>query len=144
MQISSSEWEVLRVVWALDRPTSTVIGQVLSDKLNWSPSTIKTLLGRLVDKGILSTERQGRQFIYRALVSETDGNQSQVTAAFNKICQRQHWGLIKSVLADLDMTAEQVADLEALLWHKKEQIVEEIVCNCLPGQCRCGKEGCHG
>ena len=51
-QISNSEWEVMRVLWASEEQKSSDIIRILQEKFYWSPSTIKTLLGRLVDKKI--------------------------------------------------------------------------------------------
>ena len=51
LTISSAEWEVMRVLWAKGQATSSEIIAILSKKLDWSASTVKTLLGRLADKG---------------------------------------------------------------------------------------------
>lgn len=48
--ISEAEWEVMRVIWARKQLKSSDIIDILQEKFQWSPSTIKTLLGRLVDK----------------------------------------------------------------------------------------------
>ena len=64
--ITDAEWEVMRVVWANDRVTSKKVISVLKEKMDWTQSTIKTILGRLVEKGVLNTEQEGRKFIYTA------------------------------------------------------------------------------
>ena len=60
---SPSEWKVLKVVWD-EGPLST--GEVLRalEDEGWSDSTIKTLLRRLTDKGMLRARRAGRGFRY--------------------------------------------------------------------------------
>ena len=60
LTISSAEWEVMRVLWAKGQATSSEIIAILAKKLDWSASTVKTLLGRLADKGYLTSQRQGR------------------------------------------------------------------------------------
>lgn len=62
--ITDAEWEVMRVVWANGRVTSKEIISILKEKMDWKQATIKTLLGRLVEKGVLNTEQEGRKFIY--------------------------------------------------------------------------------
>ena len=52
LTISSAEWEVMRVLWAKGQATSSEIIAILAKKLDWSASTVKTLLGRLADKGL--------------------------------------------------------------------------------------------
>lgn len=41
---SSAEWEVLKVIWTLDKPTSRSISTVLKETQNWENATTKTLL----------------------------------------------------------------------------------------------------
>ena len=66
LTISSAEWEVMRVLWAKGQATSSEIIAILAKKLDWSASTVKTLLGRLADKGYLTSQRQGRGNRHRA------------------------------------------------------------------------------
>ena len=68
--ITDAEWEVMRVVWANDLVTSKTVISVLKEKMDWTESTIKTILGRLVEKGVLNTEQEGRKFIYTANIVE--------------------------------------------------------------------------
>ena len=56
--ITDAEWEVMRVVWANDRVTSKKVISVLQEKMDWTQSTIKTILGRLVGKGVLPHHQQ--------------------------------------------------------------------------------------
>ncbi len=48
--ISDAEWEVMRVVWVSGDIKSSDIITILRKKYQWSDSTIKTLIGRLVKK----------------------------------------------------------------------------------------------
>ena len=48
--ITDAEWEVMRVVWANDRVTSKKSFPYCKKKMDWTQSTIKTILGRLVGK----------------------------------------------------------------------------------------------
>ena len=55
-KIADSELEIMRVLWGEERPLSFAeIRTALEDKTNWSKSTIQTFLGRLRDKGVIST-----------------------------------------------------------------------------------------
>lgn len=135
MTISPSEWEVMRAVWARPTSSSSQLVAVLEDKCGWSASTTKTLLGRLVDKGYLATSKAGRPFHYEALVRQDQANREQLAGLLGKICQRQHFSLIKTILEDLPMTQDQKDHLSALLDQKTP--VDQVPCLCSPGQCAC-------
>ena len=110
LAISSAEWEVMRVLWAKGQATSSEIIEILAKKLDWSASTVKTLIGRLADKGYLTSQRQGRGFIYQASLGEDEANFQALEAVLDK--------------------------LQALLLAKVP--VDQVVCDCVPGQCACG------
>jgi BlaI family penicillinase repressor len=68
-QISDAEWDVMKVVWETGEATAQDVVDALAVERNWRPQTVKTLLSRLVKKGAVSCEADGRRFIYRASVS---------------------------------------------------------------------------
>lgn len=137
MSISNAEWEIMRVVWTKEETTSSQILEILEQKTDWTASTVKTLLKRLVDKGYLATQKLGKSFLYSALVSEEEAINRQADELFDKFCQRKHTTIIKHLVETTPMTMADINDLQALLLSKKEEALEEVPCNCIPGQCRC-------
>ena len=136
LTISSAEWEVMRVLWAKGQATSSEIIAILAKKLDWSASTVKTLLGRLADKGYLTSQRQGRGFIYQASLGEDEANLQALEAVFDKICLTKHSDLLGQLIEKTPMTQADVDKLQALLVAKEP--VNQVVCDCVPGQCACG------
>ena len=136
LAISSAEWEVMRVLWAKGQATSSEIIEILAKKLDWSASTVKTLIGRLAAKGYLTSQRQGRGFIYQASLGEDEANFQALEAVFDKICLTQHSDLLGQLIAKTPMTQADVDKLQALLLAKAP--VDQVVCDCVPGQCACG------
>lgn len=139
-QISDAEWEVMRVIWTKGLVKSSEIISVLGQK-GWSDSTIKTLLGRLVEKGLVSNQRQGRAYLYQAVITEKQAYEAELDSLFSRICVTEHSGLVAYLLEKTPMTQIDTDQIEALLFQKRENLVENVVCNCLPGQCRCAHHG---
>lgn len=71
-QISEAEYEVMKIVWKLAPVNTNEITELLSKTTSWSPRTIQTLIRRLVTKGALAYEKQGRVFVYTPLVRERE------------------------------------------------------------------------
>ena len=134
-KISSAEWEVMRVLWTKGETTSTEITKILSSKQDWSASTVKTLLGRLADKGYLTSRREGRTYLYQAVLNEEEANFTAVNEVFSKICLTKHGQLLGKLIQQTPMTKEQMKDLQEILASKES--VERVQCNCQPGQCHC-------
>ncbi len=134
-KISSAEWEVMRVLWTKGETTSTEITKILSTKQDWSASTVKTLLGRLADKGYLTSRREGRTYLYQAVLNEEEANLSAVYEVLSKICLTKHHHLLGKLIQQTPMTKEQIKDLQEILASKES--VEQVQCDCQPGQCHC-------
>lgn len=135
--ITYAEWEVMRVVWANDRVTSKKVISVLQEKMDWTQSTIKTILGRLVEKGVLNTEKEGRKFIYTANIEETEAVRDYTEDIFNRICNKKVGNVIGSIIKDHVLSFDDIDRLEKILEMKKSFAVEEVDCNCPEGQCDC-------
>lgn len=71
LSISESEWQVMKIIWNDPPLTLPEILERLSSS-GWSKTTIQTYLARLVKKGALTTQRQGKGYLYYPAVSETD------------------------------------------------------------------------
>ncbi len=69
-QISEAEFEVMKIVWKRAPISTNEITEQLLNTTDWSPKTIHTLIKRLVNKGALAYEKQGRMFVYTPLVEE--------------------------------------------------------------------------
>ena len=67
-QISDAEWEVMKAIWSAADLTAGQIVDLVAAEQKWKPRTIKTLLARLVKKGAVAVETDGRKFVYRAKV----------------------------------------------------------------------------
>lgn len=139
-EISSAEWEVMRVVWTKEKTTSRFIIDVLSEKYEWSDSTVKTLLRRLVDKNMLSSMKEGKKFIYQAKVQESDAILSDIKGRFEKICLKKQRSVLMELIKNVPMTLYDIELLEKVLQEKKKTAVKEVFCNCIKGQCRCKGE----
>lgn len=110
--ITDTEWEVMRVVWANGRVTSKEVISILKEKMDWKQATIKTLLGRLVEKGVLNTEKEGRKFIYTANIEEKEAVGKYTDDIFNRICRKNVGNVIESIIKDREPLKTPVEHLE--------------------------------
>ncbi len=68
MQISDAEWIVMNLIWSSSPiEAAEVIDQLAVDN-GWSAATVKTMLHRLVRKGALAAEENGKKYMYKPAV----------------------------------------------------------------------------
>lgn len=142
LDVSTAEWEVLRVVWSLDHATSRNVGDVLKETQDWELATTKTLLGRLVKKGYLKTEKDGNKFIYEATINESEGMHSRILELGDSFCAQSRGEAITSMIDSFALTHEDKQKiLEAL---DKKEYSDSLSCSCISncmcevGSCKCG------
>ncbi len=142
VEISDSEWEVMRVIWSRRECTSSDVVSILSDEMEWSASTIKTLLSRLSTKGLLTIRKEGNRYHYSATVTESEAWRVAMTQLFNNLCAKKMGHKIGLLIEDAPLSFEDIDQLEALLLKKRKSALQEVPCDCIPGQCRC--DSCIG
>lgn len=135
--ITEAEWEVMRVVWANGATTSREIIEILGNKMDWKDATIKTLVGRLVSKGALQTEKDGRKFIYVAAISEKDSMENHTSGILSLVCKKQNSDVVRTIIQEAALSKADIDDLMKLLQEKQITAPEVVPCDCLPGQCEC-------
>lgn len=112
-KISDSELEVMKILWNKGAVTSPEIIEELSKKSDWSKTTIKTLITRLVNKGIVEQVRQiGQLHIYNPLISEKEYKKSENENFITKLYK----GSVNEMLLNF-VEEKQISkkDLEKLL-----------------------------
>ena len=101
--ITGAEWNVMRIVWSLGSASTRTIIENLQAASDWKDSTIKTLLARLVKKGFLTSEKDGRQFVYRALVPEQTAMNQSADELFSHLCKmksgKTSWLMVSGLTA---------------------------------------------
>lgn len=135
--ISEAEWEIMRVVWAHQTVTSREVIDTLDNKMNWKQSTIKTLIGRLVEKEALKTEKDGRKFLYSANISENETVRSFSEDILGRFCQKDNGRVIQQLVEKSVLSQEDIEQLIIQLQDKLINAPVEVPCECAPGQCDC-------
>src|SRR4051812_42067389 len=72
IKISDSEWEIMNLVWKKSPVAAGDIVEELAPKNDWHPRTIRTLLARLVEKGALRFEQDGRRYLYEPKITREE------------------------------------------------------------------------
>ena len=69
IRMTHAEWEVMMVLWQGGRAAASVVVEHLIESKSWSLATVRTLLRRLVNKGVLARQAEGKRYIYEPLVT---------------------------------------------------------------------------
>lgn len=72
MQISESEFEIMKIIWEKYPISTNEIVEQISKTTSWNARTIQTLITRLNKKGAVGYEKQGRLYVYSPLINKDE------------------------------------------------------------------------
>jgi BlaI family penicillinase repressor len=112
----------MKIVWRDGPCQAQVVIDALSGPNEWSASTVKTLLNRLLRKGALTHEKTGKSYVYAAAFSEAQCR----AAATESFVDRVFDGSLSPLLAHSTgsrkkLRKEDIAELENLLHESKRK-----------------------
>ncbi len=120
LQISDAEWDVMEPIWASGACTAAEVIKALRESHDWNPSTIRTLLARLVEKGALDYDVDGSKYIYRAAVSRNQCVRVEGRSFLAKAFGGDVTALLAHFVSDSALSPEQIEELRQLLDTKKK------------------------
>ena len=118
--ISEAEHQVMKVIWKDNPITASEIINVLTERTDWKPKTIKTLLNRLLTKGALGYEKTGREYNYYPVIEEADFVKSESRNFVKRIFGGAMKPMLVSMVENKDLTLEDIEDLRKYIVEKKK------------------------
>ena len=118
MQISDAEWAVMNLVWDSQPIDASQVVDRLGPVNDWSAATIKTMLHRLVKKGALAHEADGKKYIYRSKVRRGDCVRRASRSFVDRVFGGQSAPALLQLVRSSKLTADEVEELRQLLDSK--------------------------
>ena len=120
VSIGSAELEIMKVIWKAKEPiTSLDIGKEVEDK-GWKKTTIATFLTRLVEKGVLSADKQGKLYYYTPLISEKEYRKSQTKNLIKTLYNGSVRDFAVSFFEEQKLSDKDIQELKAIFEDKGE------------------------
>jgi predicted transcriptional regulator len=114
IQISAAEAVVMEVLWrnhplAADEVVAALAGR------DWAGPTIKTLLNRLLNKGAISAEKDGRRYLYSPQVAREDWVLEESSSLLERLFDGRVAPLVAHFSQHRKLSRDDVAELRRLL-----------------------------
>jgi BlaI family penicillinase repressor len=123
--ISEAEWKIMHVLWKDGRQSSNDVVANVVPETGWSPNTVRTLLTRLTEKGVLQADVERRKegkkskgyplCFYTPLYTRQECEAVQVQSFVEKVFEGDAARLLAHFVKETALTAEQIAELRKKL-----------------------------
>lgn len=117
-KISDSEWEIMKIIWSKEEVTSNEIIQSLKGKQEWKSTTIKSLISRLLSKGVIGFRKNGKEYFYYPLISEEESIKEESQSFLKRVFNGSINDMILNLVKSEELTNEDINELRDILNEK--------------------------
>ena len=121
-KLTEGEWAIMQVVWDLEPVPAPTVQERLQQQIGWAYSTVKTMMDRMVAKGLLKAERIRNLYLYRSAISLAQARKSELTQTIKRAFNGALTPMMQFLLDSNDLSREQLKDLEVLIRKRQQQV----------------------
>jgi predicted transcriptional regulator len=115
MDISDAESTVMEVLWARSPRASDDVIAELASAQDWQEPTIRTLLNRLLNKGAITAERDGRRYLYSPVLRRDDWVNAQSRGLLDRLFKGRVAPLVAHFSEQGKLSRKDIAELRRII-----------------------------
>ena len=124
-ELTEAEWAIIKAVWELEPCTAPDIREKLKCQTAWTYSTVRTLMYRMVAKGLLAAEKVRNLTIYRSAVTREQAQRGELFYTLKHAFNGALTPMVQCLLDTGNLSAHELAELEELIKAKKKKGVKK-------------------
>ena len=115
MPITEAESAVMEVLWARSPLAAEEVFEALAGSRDWQEATVKTLLNRLLKKGAIRAERDGRRYRYSPVLQREDWLLGESEGLLDRLFDGRVAPLVSHFSRHRKLSGKDIAELRKLL-----------------------------
>lgn len=120
IELTEAEWAIIKAVWESEPCSAPAIQEKLFHATQWTYSTARTLMDRMVAKGLLRAEKQGKMTSYRSAVTREQAQRGELLYALKHAFNGALTPMVQCLIETGHLNAAELAELETLIKSKKK------------------------
>lgn len=120
-ELTEGEWAIIRAVWDNEPCAAPTVQEVLVKQKKWTYSTVKTMMDRMVSKGLLKTERIRNLILYSSTITKKQAQKSEIMRTVKRAFDGALTPMMQFMLDNNTLSQQQLAELETLIKCKSEK-----------------------
>lgn len=119
-KIPDAEFEVMKTIWENEPPVTTnILMDQLGNRKGWKLQTLVVLLLRLVDRGFLRSEKDGKERTYYPLVNKEKYLEFETSSFIDRFHDHSIVSLVNTLYDGKKLNASDLDELSK--WLKKRE-----------------------
>jgi BlaI family transcriptional regulator, penicillinase repressor len=112
---------ILKILWERGEAATTEVHVALEASHGLAPTTVATMLRKMETRGLVSHREEGRRFIYRATLAETDAASSAAVDVLDRLFDSSLAGMVSHLLELRKVDADELDELARLVAKKRRK-----------------------
>jgi BlaI family penicillinase repressor len=120
-ELTEGEWLIMQAVWDNEPCAAPTVQEVLEKQTRWSYSTVKTMMDRMVGKGLLRTQRVRNLILYISAITMKEAQGGEIKRAMRRAFDGAFTPMMQFLLDSRSLSKDELDQLEAMIKSKKEK-----------------------
>lgn len=120
VELTEAEWTVIKTVWDAEPCAAPAVQEKLFKTTRWTYSTVRTVMDRMVVKGILTAEKVRNLTLYRSAVTREQAQRSELLYALKHAFNGALTPMVQCLIDSNDLSSDELARLETLIKARKK------------------------
>lgn len=122
VELTEAEWTVIKAIWNNEPCTAPAIQEKLFKKTQWTYSTVRTLMDRMVNKGLLTATKERNLTIYTSAVTRAQAQRGELLYALKHAFNGALAPMVQCLLNTSEVSPEELDKIKQLIAdHEKSQ-----------------------
>jgi len=121
-ELTEAEWTIIKAVWDKEPCTAPAIQEKLHKQTAWTYSTVRTLMDRMVAKGLLTAKKERNVTLYSSAVTRAQAQRSELLYALKNAFNGALSPMVQCLLDTKDLSPEELDKIKQIIAdHEKSQ-----------------------
>jgi BlaI family transcriptional regulator, penicillinase repressor len=120
-ELTGAEWAIIRAVWDNQPCAAPGVQEALQKERGWSYSTVKTMMDRMVAKGLLKTEKIRNLILYRSAITRQQAQKDEIMTVLKRAFDGAMTPMMQFLLDNESLSEKELNELEKVIKLRKEK-----------------------
>lgn len=121
IKLSDLQLLLIKILWVNGKQSSTEVHKKVSQQRDLAPTTVATMLKRMQEKQWLGYEKQGRQFLYFAKITENDVKTSMLSNLLANLFDGNPEELVNHLVRSDEVAKGDLEKIQSLIENASEK-----------------------
>ena len=121
LELFESERAILQKVWELEPCPAPTVQEALKGEKEWAYTTVKTMMDRMVKKGLLKIQKIRNLNLYSSAVTQSQARKSEIRRTLQRAFDGTFTPLMQFLIENDQLSEEEYSHLEKLIKERKRR-----------------------